>query len=1138
MERKNGMRTRMLACMLAVSVAVSAGEGNLAPVQAAALIQAQTTLRAAAKVKAIKLNYKDVTLKAGKKLKLKVAVSPKNATVKAITWKSSNRKVAEVSSNGTVKAKKKGNAIITATVKGTNKKATCRIRVGIPVTKVAVKKSSVSLQEGKTSTIATVISPQNATNKGVTYQSANTKIATVSSKGKITAKKAGKTTITVTANDGSKKKATVKVTVQKKNVSVTSVQVNVDRTSLKIGEYVQASAVVSPTNATDPSVEWSSSKESVAFVSQKGMIVAQSEGTTTITATAKNGKKGEVVIFVSSDVEEPSIPEETSIPENVSEPTQPQTPSISNPSSVQKPSTKPSESESEISSTPSGSGSTQKPGSSEKPSQSKPSGGSGSSIPAQPSDSSKPSGSMQPSGSQKPSDSIQPGSTSKPSGSMQPSDAQKPSGSSGSSKPSESSQPGGSQKPSTPQTPSEPSTPSVAPSIPQQNTEELQFILTWEGDSSETESVDLDAHLIGPGAEKGETFHTYFANRTYQKNGVVYAQMEKESEDSDSQEIIHVYQKSDGVYHFYVYNFGVQQDGSPVKFSDVKGTVTVMAGGKEIQKFTAPSAEGTLWDVCTYDSTNESVEKVNTISDFSGASEDVGLAESEAASRSLSRLIEQYDGVSFGTDVHKQAQSKLTEAKKLIEEGKDAQTLNKAQDELETYFEDLMNSTKISDLTGTGLSDEMEITRRGEKDANKEYSVIELQGSSEQLPEDLQVKIEGDNADAVITYEKQGEFDAKISVKGKNTNAEETYYIMYMSLEDSMIPTGVSEDGNTITDFSVDTDYDETGAKMQVIHISGEQASLRNPVFTFVNEKIKGNYANGKLTVTYAGKTVTYSVQYTQIEVQVRLLQAGDSENFMLTPEESWDYDDDGNRCFTYTITGATDTFSKSTPCTFNVQPDQYQIEETDLAGYDAQITVTYKGKDSVIYVKYQQDTSISPLPKRGTYQQNGKEVSFATIAFQSNQKTVRLTGEPDDIPDWSSVQFSANGNLTYTVDASGKQPKLLVKQADKILAEYVVEYEKEIASIAITEITASDNIITSFDFDYGWDETDAQYDILHVTGKNDTVGTLTAKPSDQAATVKFESLKDDARGSAKLTVTYKSQTKVYYIQYEKDNWN
>ena len=76
--------------------------------------------------KAIKLNKSSVTIKKGKSITLKATTSKKKAKIK---WSTSNKKVATVTQKGKVTGKKPGKAIITAKIKGTSKKATCRVKV-------------------------------------------------------------------------------------------------------------------------------------------------------------------------------------------------------------------------------------------------------------------------------------------------------------------------------------------------------------------------------------------------------------------------------------------------------------------------------------------------------------------------------------------------------------------------------------------------------------------------------------------------------------------------------------------------------------------------------------------------------------------------------------------------------------------------------------------------------------------------------------------------------------------------------------------------------------------------------------------------------------------------------------------------
>lgn len=174
-----------------------------------------TPVQAAAKTNkyTISLNKSVYTLKKGKKVKLKAIVN-KAAKRKGVKWSSSNRKVASVSKSGKVTAKRKGRATITAVVKGSSVKAQCKITVGTPISKVTLNRKSLTLKTGQNFALKASISPKKAAVKKVNYKSSNKKVASVNKKGMIQAISAGTVKISVTAADGSGKKAVCTVKVE------------------------------------------------------------------------------------------------------------------------------------------------------------------------------------------------------------------------------------------------------------------------------------------------------------------------------------------------------------------------------------------------------------------------------------------------------------------------------------------------------------------------------------------------------------------------------------------------------------------------------------------------------------------------------------------------------------------------------------------------------------------------------------------------------------------------------------------------------------------------------------------------------------------------------------------------------------
>lgn len=228
----------------------------------------------------------------GKICQLRASISPSNATNKNILWKSSNSAVAKVDSNGKVTAKKGGTAIITAVSRdGSNKKATCEIKVKQLANSVKLNRSSAVVYTGRTEQLRAVVSPSNTYIKGVTWKSSNPSVAAVNSSGKITAKKAGTAIITATSRDGSNKTAKCKIVVRQ---SVNSLTLNKRSATMRVTQNLQLKATVSPNNAFNKNITWYSSNPYVAYVSSNGKVVARSNGTAIITAATRDGSSKRV----------------------------------------------------------------------------------------------------------------------------------------------------------------------------------------------------------------------------------------------------------------------------------------------------------------------------------------------------------------------------------------------------------------------------------------------------------------------------------------------------------------------------------------------------------------------------------------------------------------------------------------------------------------------------------------------------------------------------------------------------------------------------------------------------------------------------------------------------------------------------
>ncbi len=155
-----------------------------------------------------------------------------------------------------------------------------------PVTGISISPATATVSIGGTTLLNAVISPSNASNQSVNWNSGNSGIASVSSSGLVTGVSAGTVSITATSVDGGYI-AVAEVNVA--SVAVEGVAVTPASVTLDPSETQQLSAIVSPSDATNQNVTWSTSDGSIATVDGDGLVMAISYGTATITATTEEG---------------------------------------------------------------------------------------------------------------------------------------------------------------------------------------------------------------------------------------------------------------------------------------------------------------------------------------------------------------------------------------------------------------------------------------------------------------------------------------------------------------------------------------------------------------------------------------------------------------------------------------------------------------------------------------------------------------------------------------------------------------------------------------------------------------------------------------------------------------------------------
>ena len=216
-------------------------------------------------------------------------ILPENTANKNVTWKSSDTSIATVSSSGVIKAVSNGTCKIIATTKdGTNLSASMDVIVDIKAKSVVLDKTSLKItSKNSINKLVATVTPSQA-NQKVAWSSSNGNIAKVDSKGRVTPVSNGTCKIIATTTDGTNITASCDVTVDVKFVTGISFDFN-SYTITNANQTPVFNPNITPSDAENKNVRWSSSNTKVATVSSSGVIKAAGNGTCKITATTTDG---------------------------------------------------------------------------------------------------------------------------------------------------------------------------------------------------------------------------------------------------------------------------------------------------------------------------------------------------------------------------------------------------------------------------------------------------------------------------------------------------------------------------------------------------------------------------------------------------------------------------------------------------------------------------------------------------------------------------------------------------------------------------------------------------------------------------------------------------------------------------------
>ncbi|MCR5431616.1 MAG: Ig-like domain-containing protein [Lachnospiraceae bacterium] len=244
----------------------------------------QCTFEVTQGVTDITLDTTDITLYVGEKTRITYTIKPDNATNLKLKWNVLDSKVCSVDSSGYVTGKNAGTTVVTVeSTDGTGIFKMITVHVLQSASSIKLDIVSITMNVGEHYLLEVALNPVTSSDL-LTFESTNTKVATVSKTGKITAKAKGNCVVFVRTSGGLSTYCTVEVIQQ-----VTGVSLNLNEATVHVGEKLTLEATVSPKNVTDDSLTWSSNNTQIATVDKNGTVTGVTGGTTLIRVVTDDG---------------------------------------------------------------------------------------------------------------------------------------------------------------------------------------------------------------------------------------------------------------------------------------------------------------------------------------------------------------------------------------------------------------------------------------------------------------------------------------------------------------------------------------------------------------------------------------------------------------------------------------------------------------------------------------------------------------------------------------------------------------------------------------------------------------------------------------------------------------------------------
>lgn len=247
-------------------------------------LMAQCTVTVLQSVADVELDEELVELYVGESKRLTYMVYPSTASSPEVQWTSFDTSVVTVDDEGLLSGKRPGTTQVMVMTYEGSYYAICTVVVKQRATGVRMNVTELTMNAGEYYDMDVTITPATATDANLTWESLNTKVVTVSSTGRITARGVGTAIILVKTEGGATSYCTVTVLE-----AVRAMELDPSELTIDVGEAFTIAPVFRPASASNTQVRWESSDTSVATISAAGTVTGVERGTAVITCTSMDG---------------------------------------------------------------------------------------------------------------------------------------------------------------------------------------------------------------------------------------------------------------------------------------------------------------------------------------------------------------------------------------------------------------------------------------------------------------------------------------------------------------------------------------------------------------------------------------------------------------------------------------------------------------------------------------------------------------------------------------------------------------------------------------------------------------------------------------------------------------------------------